>query len=133
MSNPMSNGKGPIVSMEILSVDFRVDSRNRDARMFWCMAIFWYVRQTNCLTSCRKCGQLLSSVSRGACCVISAMVRSTSQCSCRAVQFAHAVLRYTDVLRDDGVGLVQVSRIKPLKTSVGVFALPATSGSIVAS
>ena len=36
--SPMSEGKGPIVSIEILSIGFRVASTNRDARMVyaWC-------------------------------------------------------------------------------------------------
>ena len=34
---PMSEGKGPIVSIENLSIGFRVDSTNREARMILCL------------------------------------------------------------------------------------------------
>ena len=40
----MSDGRGPIVSMEIRSIGLRVDSTKRDARMVLCLAaIFWHV------------------------------------------------------------------------------------------
>ena len=35
--SPMSEDKGPIVSIEILSVGFRVERTNRDARMILCL------------------------------------------------------------------------------------------------
>ena len=34
----MSEGRGPIVSMDIRSIGFRVDSTKREARMFLCLA-----------------------------------------------------------------------------------------------
>ena len=43
---PMSDGRGPIVLMKIRSIGLRVDSTQRDARMFLCLAsIFWHVGQ----------------------------------------------------------------------------------------
>ena len=38
--SPMSEGKGPIVSIEILSFGFRVEFTNRDARMVLCLVPF---------------------------------------------------------------------------------------------
>jgi len=79
--SPTSEGERPIVSLEILSIGFRVDRTNRDARMILCLVfIFWLVGQlcSNCLTSCRKVwGHSVPLVSSGACCVISAIVRFT--------------------------------------------------------
>ena len=57
--NPISVGKGPIVSIDIRSIGLRVEST---ARIVLCLAsIFWQVRQhcMNCWTSCRRFRQLL--------------------------------------------------------------------------
>jgi len=87
---PMSEGRGPIESMDIRSIGFRVAGIKLEARMVLCLAsifwrvgqlctkcltfIFWHVGQlsTKCLTSCRKLGHLVPSVSKVSCCVISA-------------------------------------------------------------
>ena len=40
--NPISKGKGPIVSIEIRVIGFNVESTNREARIVLCLAsIFW--------------------------------------------------------------------------------------------
>ena len=49
----MSDGKVPIVSIDIRSIGLRVDSTKREAHMVLCLSsIFWDVGQlcTNCLT-----------------------------------------------------------------------------------
>jgi hypothetical protein len=95
-SIPMS-GKGSVLSMEILSKGFRVDSTNREAGMDLCLAfIFWHVGQlcTNYLTSCSKFCQFAPSVSRGACSIISAMVvlpLSVRESTCGTFQLGYAV------------------------------------------
>ena len=94
--SPMSEGKGSIVSIEVLSIDFRVDSTNRDACMVLCLvSIYWHVGQLciNCLSSCRKCGQSVPLVSSGVCCVISANVRSTPL-SVHGGMYGTVVLRF---------------------------------------
>ena len=62
----MSEGRGPIVSMDILTIGLRVDSTKRDARMVLCLvSIIWHIEQLymNCLTWCRKLGHFVPSVS----------------------------------------------------------------------
>ena len=75
----MIEGYGPSVSMGILSIGLGWMAQTLMHVWFCAWRPSWHVGQlcTNCLASCRNCGQFVPFVSSDACCVISAMVCST--------------------------------------------------------
>ena len=99
---PISEGKGPIVSIEINSIGFRVDTTNREARIVVTGVNFWLVGQL-----CTKVQWFFYPLS------VRDGTRGTFQ--------LENVFGYTEVSRYGGDGLVGLTTNR-LETLAGILA-----------